>query len=535
MPTKTTIDYGYDFDAEDRKKNEMVQRILEDKLRGASRFLVQKLNMGDAPSYIAAVTFRWIAQNLLLFTQLNLFKKHIDPKTGKFRVDEESVQDLQQRAPNWLRQVMMTIYLFRQPRRKFPPLLVVVQEKWVDDMKSNAWDSNGKATRTSMQLEPLTPDGSISILDLSKGATCFVLDGSHRYIGIKGIEELMIKGELLEKKADGSPGSKRRKKDDLMKLYHVDDVDVADILDETMGIEFIPAVLQGETREEARIRVRSVFVHVNKTAQPPTKGEIAILDEDNGFAIVAKRLAFNHSIFRKDSPGDRINWKTNALPSGSNWLTSSTTIITMVTDYLTPTGTYGSWLPESSKEIPFRPIEQDITSAANAMETVLDKIADLPTFRAIASGTKIDNLREFPTVGAGHLLLRPIGQQILGATLGYLHNHPDGPQDTLATLFKRLNTYDAANGFSGVSSPASPWYGITYDPFRGTMATDKKDQAVLLLRHLLHDNLTKDDKMTLLIALRSARRQVAGGQDRVFDWDGVTLVSPERLQLPRQI
>jgi hypothetical protein len=75
MPTKTTIDYGYDFDAEDRKKNEMVQRILEDKLRGASRFLVQKLNMGDAPSYIAAVTFRWIAQNLLLFTQLNLFKK----------------------------------------------------------------------------------------------------------------------------------------------------------------------------------------------------------------------------------------------------------------------------------------------------------------------------------------------------------------------------------------------------------------------------------------------------------------------------
>lgn len=531
----TTTDLtDLDFDEIERMKTEKVQRILKDALRGESRFLVQKLEMGHAASYIGGVPFRWIAQNLRLFTQLPLFKKYVDPATGGFKVDEESVQDLQQRAPNWLRQTMMTLYLFRQPKRKFPPMLVVVQEHWVDDLNAPEWDEDGRAIRTSMPLHPLTADGSVSVLELAKGVTCYVIDGSHRYLGIKGLEELMQEGQLREKKTDGSPGKKIRKKDDLMELYRLEEADIAGIMDESMGVEFIPAVLEGETREEARIRVRSVFVHVNKTAQPPTKGEISILDEDNGFALVAKRLAFNHKLFRKDSAGDRINWKTNALPAGSHWITSSVTIITMVEDYLKPTGRYKSWIPEKPKEIPFRPTEQEISAAVEEMTKLLDHIIDLPTFNKVVTGTKIDELREFPEVGEGHLLLRPIGQQILAAALGYLHHHPNGPQESLNTLFARLKRYDQAKGFSNVSNTTSPWYGVTYDPHRKTMAVDKKDTAVLLLRHLLHDVLNSEDRDELLKGLRAARRTVINNEEKTYDWEGQP-IEPEQLTLPLQI
>ena len=49
--------------------------------------------------------------------------------------------------------------------------------------------------------------------------------------------------------------------------------------------QFLAQHPSGKWAEEARIRVRSVFVHVNKAAQPPTSGEQVLLDEDDGFAI----------------------------------------------------------------------------------------------------------------------------------------------------------------------------------------------------------------------------------------------------------
>lgn len=536
MSTDTDL-ATFDFDEIERKKTEMVQRILLDRLRGQSRFLVQRLEMGRSASYIGGVSFRWIAQNLQLFTQLPLFKKYVDAATNKFKLDEESAQDLQQRAPNWLRQPMMALYLFRQPRRKFPPMLVVVQEHWVDDPGAKEWDEGGRATRTSMPLEPLTPDASVAVLDLAKGVTSYVIDGSHRFLGIKGLEELTMTGQLLEKKADGSPGKKSHHKDELMERFKIQDADIAGIMDESMGVEFIPAVLKGETREEARIRVRSVFVHVNKTAQPPTKGEVAILDEDNGFAIVAKRVAFNHKLFRKDHGGDRVNWKTTALPSNSPWITTSVTIIAMVEEYLKPTGDYAAWIPASAKEIPFRPTEQDISHAVNVMTELLTRINDLPVFKEVASGTRIDTLREFSgskEPGRGHLLMRPIGQQILAGALGHMHNHPNGPQESLNKLFTRLAAYDREGGFEGINSISSPWYGVTYDPYRGTMATDRKQTAILLLRHLLHDALSPEQRDELLDELRAARHVTVDDVTMAYDWDGST-ISPDRLKLPAQI
>ncbi|RIU26225.1 DNA sulfur modification protein DndB [Mycobacteroides abscessus] len=522
----------YDLDAMEQKKTEFLRQVLAQRLTGDSVFLVQRARMGHVDTYVGRATFKWIANEIRLFTQLPILKSKINAK-GQFEIDEQSVQDLQQRAPNWSRQQILTMYLFRQPRRKFPPILVVVQESWVNDPSSEEWDSEGRAKRTSLPMVTnLTEDGSVAIMDFGQpGVTVYVIDGSHRFIGIKGLSELIKSGKLMTKKPDGTEGNTSQDIDDLMEKFDVRQADLDGIMDESIGIEFIPAVVKGETATEARRRVRSVFVHVNKTAQPPTKGEVAILDEDNGFAIVARAIVFNHKLFKKDEPGDRINWKTNALPRNSKWLTSSVTVIEMVKDYLSRKPEYAKWKPDSAKEIPFRPIEDELEGGESDISKFFDKVAALPVFHKVATGTPIDKLREFPSDGEGHLLMRPIGQQILADAVGYLVNAPSGPRMELDAVFKRLAVYDKKGGFSNVTTPGSVWYGLTYNPFRKTMATDRKVQSALLLRHLLHEPLGEEDRDALVKALNEVRE--VQDKDKVWDWDGKTEV--DRVGLPVQI
>ena len=44
-------------------------------------------------------------------------------------------------------------------------------------------------------------------------------------------------------------------------------------MDETISVEYLPAVIKGETREKAVQRVRSIFVAVNSYARKTDKGE----------------------------------------------------------------------------------------------------------------------------------------------------------------------------------------------------------------------------------------------------------------------
>ena len=84
------------------------------------------------------------------------------------------------------------------------------------------------------------------------------------------------------------------------------------IFEETIPVEYIPAVLKGETQVEAKKRIRSIFVSINKHAKPPTQGEVAVLDDDNGFAVVARQASKESRIFESSKgKGGRINYINN--------------------------------------------------------------------------------------------------------------------------------------------------------------------------------------------------------------------------------
>ena len=119
----------------------------------------------------------------------------------------------------------------------------------------------------------------------------FALDGQHRLLGVQGLIELVRKGKLvvLDKRGKQKAG-REITADALSERYGISSSHLQTLASERIGVEFISAVVPGETRPQAKRRVRSIFVHVNRMAAPLTKGQLHQLDEDSGFALVAKKL-----------------------------------------------------------------------------------------------------------------------------------------------------------------------------------------------------------------------------------------------------
>ena len=208
--------------------------------------------------------------------------------------------------------------------------------------------------------------------------------------------------------------------------------------------------MKGETREEARRRIRSIFVHVNKSAKPLTPGELTLLDEDNGFAIVARNMGLNEPLLQKDKAGDRVNWKNSSLPARSNWLTTVATLKEMTEHYLSGGEPFRKWIAKP-QEMPVRPTEAELKEGADKMHELWTYIAKLPSFADIQRGGNIDSWRDFPSPngkrGKGHLLMRPMGQIILAKAVGWSHIDDEGPHLSLELIFDKLRRYDERGGF----------------------------------------------------------------------------------------
>lgn len=511
------------------ERHEALRMLLDDRLQADGQVLTTKARMGVMDSYVGTASLRWIAQNVKLFINLPLMRNKIDDK-GRLIIDEEIIDDLQQRAPDWSRQPVLTYYLIRNRSRKFPAILVVIEQDWVNDPDAPEWDANKRARKDSLPVTPLDSQGRVALLDLRNGVTIYVVDGQHRLLGVMGLVELLRNGYFTIKAADGR-SRRTERRDELLEHFSLTDADLIGLEDEVMGIEFLPAVLKGETREEARRRIRTTFVHVNKTARPLTQGELAVLDEDDGFAIVAREIGLRHPILHRDTAGDRVNWKSTALPSQSKWLTAVATLKDMAEGYLGSTQPFKAWVPERRGELPVRPLDPELDTARSEFAKLWDQIALLPSFADVKRGGNIDEWREFPPKGKGHLLMRPLGQLILAEAVGFLHLDENGPQLALDKIFDKLQRFDQHGGFENVNEPSSAWYGITFDPVRDRMIMTGRHTAVEMLKHLVY-GLTPAARDSLLVEFRRLRSFENGVY---YNYDGKTATNVDLVQLPPQI
>jgi hypothetical protein len=499
--TNEVLDEFREVEEADRKKARILANLLDVTENVKGKVIALRLEMGTTlndsgtpvrvPSFLATHSLRHLSikENMRMGSEMPFMEEYIS-KDGKVIVDESNAAELAQRAPDWTRQPALTAYLVHEAFRKFGTILAVVSPPWVDDPSHENW-SDQRALKSAINFEPIDNVGNVGLLSM-EDINVYALDGQHRVMGIRGISDI-IDGKLLLKKKDGDPTGKTISREDFLTQLKTEQSALSRLIEDRVAVEYLPAVVKGETRDEAARRVRSIFVSINSYAKKTDKGEGYLLDEADGYSIAGRKVGLTHPLFKGDRENPRVNWKNTGLPKRSTALTTLQAIRDMVFALTEETNEdrFESWKPKFKGAVPLRPGEKDIDGAAAELSEVLDRVAKLPSFQSILSGDKLDKWREFPNPedpddkSRGHLLLRPFGQVILVRAVGRLLDEGF----SLDEIFHKLAKFDAAGGFEA-QRPENVWYHVTYNPAgKMIVSAGASELAVELLVYLVRGAL----------------------------------------------
>lgn len=146
----------------------------------------------------------------------------------------------------------------------------------------------------------------------------------------------------------------------------------------------------------------------------------------------------------------------------------------------------------------------------------------LPVFQRLDRGEFIQKLREFGSdtddgvENEGHLLTRPIGQQILADAVGRLIKKGGN----LKTIFKVVKKIDEFGQFSAHKT-SSMFYGITVDLLGKKMLKDNQSLAAELLEYLINGAHT--DQQSKLIEAIVEKRTIATDTSKWINFTGKTV------------
>ncbi|MBU4461189.1 MAG: hypothetical protein KJ579_11515, partial [Verrucomicrobia bacterium] len=222
------------------------------------------------PSYTVLHSLEWISRHIRLGSEMPFMENRIDPRTGRLIVDCSNADEIKQRAPDWTRQLALAAYL-AQPQRKFGPIMAVISPSWVEEPSHSLWDHDGRATCTSVEFIPIEPTGTFGLLKLD-GIGVYALDGQHRVLGMRGLRDIRDNGFLQMRARDGTPHSSKVTKDDFVDRFGLSIEDLQAVFNDTMPVEYTPAVVKGETHAEATRRIRRTFIAINSYAKRTERG-----------------------------------------------------------------------------------------------------------------------------------------------------------------------------------------------------------------------------------------------------------------------
>ena len=255
----------------EERNRQALSLLLELQQEKDGHLLALHTRMGEVPSFVTSVTLSWVAQNVHLASNLPIFKRKADA-TKKSFTDENMPDNIKLRQPDWRRQLPMVLYLATRRHHKFPPLLVVGCQDWVYDSNAEQWGLDRRAMQNSHTATSLEPKANYFDLH-TRNTKYYALDGQHRLMAILGLHEFLTKGKLFALDAKGKPEQKRfitretiyaRAQKENGEDEYTFHNRLEGLMSESIGIEIIPAVVNGETYEEAIFRLRDTFVDVNE-------------------------------------------------------------------------------------------------------------------------------------------------------------------------------------------------------------------------------------------------------------------------------
>ncbi len=524
-PTDPTADLASQVLEQKRLERQALAELLDRHLGRDDQLLVQKTQMGNTEAFIGSVTLEWLDSRVRFASQLPLFRQKFDPHTDNVIRDAETIEEIQQRPLDWSRQAPLAQYLAARKSHKFPAVLVVLSPAWVDDPKAGQWDKKGHATKSAADFTAIDNNSTVGLLNV-KDVAIFALDGQHRLMGIQGLMTLLKTGRLQPYNKAKKPVGTAITVDDLRKEYQIEPAYLQSLAKEKIGIEFIPAVVKGETYEEARRRVRSIFVHVNLMAMKLSQGQLTLLNEDDGFSIVARKVAVTHPLLREESDRNpRVNWDSATVAAKSTVLTTLQALQDMSERYLGQK--FPRWKPSDKGLIAMRPEDEELEQGYREFKQLFDQLASLPSYKRLERGTETYELRRFSFEkggGEGNILFRPVGQVALAQSLGILVFKKGFTPDA---IFEKLRQYDGEGGFSRMENPESLWYGVLYDPSKKRVLVAGRDLAARLIVYILGGIKDDFERAELRRELAEARTI----EDKAVGFTG-KFVKPREVGLP---
>lgn len=514
---------------EERKRNQFLMQLLDRQREKRNHQFAIRAQTNAMVSYVTTVSLTWVAQHVGFAKDLPIWERKKD-RDGKIRIDEETMEELRQREPDWSRQQEIARYIALRGYHKFPPILVTAWKPWVNEKSAKEWGDDGVALESSIDERPL--DSLKAYVDLDCTDTHFyVLDGQHRLMAIQGLNAL-VHGEILQRRQKtGKPikGTELTREDlveDMAEALRLNANEATarlpKLMNESIGIEIFPAVQKGETSKLAVQRLRSVFVDVNLTAKALTKGTLVQLDENNGFSIVARRTMVKNDLLKHG----RVEIKKHDLTENAHEYTTLNTLSVIAERYLGTVSPFTSWAPQVKGDPWRRPDPGQLDGGEKRLMDLFKQLAELPSHESLIQDRNKSAGDYRQESDSENILFRPIAQMALAEALPMVLVRQRKLPDVI-DLLKKAET----EGKLRLRTPDSVWFGVLCDVISKKMRrSDSRKLCTRLFVHLLAGGTPHgEDLNQLLEDFRLARRASTEGMCIGFEGKEI---NAEKLRLP---
>ena len=329
----------------------------------------------------------------------------------------------------------MTSYLLNQKDRFYGAIIIA------------SWGGNPSYNEVEMKDHVILSNNTFhyGVLTFDGKQRYFALDGQHRLKSIK--EAVAEKSEL--------------------------------------GTEEVSVIiLTHENTDEGNIKTRRLFHTLNRYAKPTTTGENIALDEDNIISISTRMLLKN---IRLLNPNNIELKKSNITPKQTDKFTTLAAIYNF-NEYI-----FNACYRTDRDYLRFRPSPAEVESVYGMLQEVWNKIIKSDdTLNKVDQGIQLlgSYRHQSKEQDKGHVLLRPLGLEILGdiisKLIGNLNKSPSDIVD-IKVIYKAI---EKAN-LLPMTLGELPWKGVI---FRG----NKIDRAgrklsVKLSQYMLGEGILEED------------------------------------------
>lgn len=288
-------------------------------------------------------------------------------------------------------------YVINDRDRLFGALVVDIYQGW-EQVEYESLKEVAKVPRAYQdQLD------SFGFLSIPGNQSLIALDGQHRLLALS----VAIKGW------SGLRGGTRLSEElkESLKPH-------PELIDEDISVIFV--------KHTDSVKIRKIFNKINRYAKQTSRGDNIITDEDDLFAIIARRIMKPNQPLAPINHQDLVNWSSNTLAKKSRHLTTISAVYTFAEEILADLKIDRKFRPKDTV------VEKRYSQVAEIWEKLIEGLDDFREYVSIIEGMSDNDISELREQS---LLLKPVTQMALAvATRLALKRGVD-----LDTIIERLN------------------------------------------------------------------------------------------------